>query len=138
MTVKKKRTRRNKTKYPALNPELNLKSRYEEIVDIASYADKLSEKDKEWLNAFTEEYVNANFNHNGPKIHKKKAQKKEIYTRNNARNRDVWTKAKASGTGVYLEDIKKEKDLERESRSHEELNNLNEPNDDRDDGSEVT
>lgn len=73
------------------------------------YVDKLSDKDKQWLNTFTEEYTNANFNHGKKVLHKTKAQKKDCYDRNNARNRDILTRAKAAGEAVYLEDIK-EKD----------------------------
>lgn len=61
------------------------------------YLDKLSEKEKEWLNAFTEEYVHANMNHKGKKLHKTQKLKRDCYNRNNARNRCIWTRAKASG-----------------------------------------
>lgn len=52
--------KRARAKYPALRPELNLKSRYE-LIDY-DYLDELSEEDKRWLNKFTEEYVNASLN----------------------------------------------------------------------------
>lgn len=87
--------RRNQTKYPALKPELNLKTRKEEISDLHSYMHKLNEKEKAWLNKFAEEYINASF---GPKpLHKTKALRKACYDSNNARNRDILTIAKATG-----------------------------------------
>ncbi len=93
MAVKNRRTRK---KYAALDPALNLKSR----TDLLSidYFDKLDDNAKEWLNNFTEEDVHANFNHSGKKIYKKKKDKKASYDRNNARNRDVLTRVKVSGS----------------------------------------
>lgn len=88
--MKKKRNRRNNTKYPGLKPELNLKTRYD-LID-QDYISQLPDKKikhcsnpkgvcsicndpktaminpKEFLNNFNEEYVNTNFNHNGEKI----------------------------------------------------------------------
>jgi hypothetical protein len=98
--------RRSKTKFRALIPALNLKTRYEEIADLASYAKTLSIEDREWLNRFSEEYINASFNKDPRKrLHKRKSQLREIYNRNNARNRDIFTKEKAQGTMNYMEDI---------------------------------
>lgn len=72
--MKKKRTRRSQSKYPALDPKLNLKTR-QELLDI-DYLDQLSDKDKQWLNDFTNEYVHADFktniNEGRKRIHKKK------------------------------------------------------------------
>jgi hypothetical protein len=96
--------RRNNVKYAALKPEYNLKTRKEEIEDIASYANKLSPKDKEWLNKFVEEEINADFRHNR-KLNKTKASRRIIYTRNNARNRDVFSRAKAQGKLISLDSI---------------------------------
>lgn len=104
--MKKKRNRRSKQKYPALNPEFNLRSR-SDLIDY-DYVDKLNDKDKEWLNSFTEEYTNANFNHKGKPIQKKKEYKKDSYDRNNARNRDILTREKAQGAILYIEDIKEQ------------------------------
>lgn len=74
-------------------------------MDIASYAHTLSPKDQKWLSSFTEEYVNANFNHGGKKIHKTKKLKKAVYDRNNARNRDIYTKSKAQGALVPIDAV---------------------------------
>lgn len=99
----KKKNRRNSDKYPALKPELNLKTR-SDLIDY-DYIDKLSDKEKEWLNSFTEEYTCANFNHKGKKLHKTKALKKDCYNRNNQRNRCILTKSKASGKLESIEEI---------------------------------
>lgn len=99
-----KNNRRTRKKYPAVDPRMNLKTRYEEIVDIASYFDTLPESAKEWMNSFVEESVNANFNHKGPKIYTKVEDKRAIYGRNNARNRDILTKVKACGKYIELDD----------------------------------
>jgi len=48
---------------------MNLKSRYEEIEDVASYANTLSEDDKDWLNRFSQEYICGNFTHGGEQLH---------------------------------------------------------------------
>lgn len=108
---KKSRSRRAKAKYPAINPTLNLKTRYEEIADIASYFDSLPESAKKYMNSFVEEYVNAKFDHKGKKIYTKVKDKRAIYNRNNARNRDVLTKAKASGQYIETDDLKVRKRL---------------------------
>lgn len=102
-----KKTKRSRTKYPNLYPELNLKTRFEEISDINSYIGKLNDEEKAWLNKFVGESINASFSkNNSENLHKRKAQRLEAYTRNNARNRDILTKAKAMGDAVYIEDLK--------------------------------
>jgi hypothetical protein len=100
---RKKQTRRSKNPYRALDPNLNLRSRWEEISDLASYAHKLNPKEKEWLNKFSSEYICAEF---GEKpIHKTKKQRKQIYDKNNARNRCVLTKSHAYGNTLSLSDV---------------------------------
>lgn len=90
--------------FPALNPEFNLKTRYEEIEDVASYANTLSYEDKAWLNSFMEEEVCANFNHKGIKLNDSNdsATRSRIYGRNNQRNRCIYTRTKAQN---LMEDI---------------------------------
>lgn len=102
---KKPRNRREAAKYPALDKSLNLKNRAE-FIDY-DYVHKLSEEDKEYLNKFTEEYVNASFKKGKRHIQKGKEFKKESYDRNNARNRCQWSDAKKTGHADYLEDTKK-------------------------------
>lgn len=99
----KKLTRRSKEKYPALVPHLNLKTRFENID--YDYVDKLTDAEKDWLNRFTEEYVNASFKHKN-RVHKKKKDELDSYKRNNDRNKDVLTRAKASGKIYGLEVIR--------------------------------
>lgn len=79
--LKKKKSRRSQAKYPALDPHLNLKTRFEQL-DF-DYVDKLPEEwidpvtgkkcnPKEYLNNFTNEYLHADFFTNEKRIHKKK------------------------------------------------------------------
>ena len=106
--AKKRQTKRGKEKYPALKPHLNLKTRYD-LLDF-DYVDQLSDKDKEWLNKFAEEYVNANIDTKNPKknLHRTKALKKDCYDRNNSRNRCILTRAKAQGKDVDLYSLENE------------------------------
>jgi hypothetical protein len=101
----KKLSKRSKTKYPALDPSVNLKTRQEEINDVLSYFNKLSPKEKEWMNAFMEEENAVNFNHRGPKLNKSKEDKKRIYNKNNARNRCIYTREKAQDKLGYFERV---------------------------------
>jgi hypothetical protein len=96
----KKPSRRSNTKYPNLKPEFNLKIRQEEIQDIASYANSLPPEAKAWLDRFVEEEINASFV-NGGTFNKTKEEQRKIYTRNNTRNRDIYSLSKASGKLVY-------------------------------------
>lgn len=91
---------RNRSKYPALDPSLNLKSRTEEIQDI-DYIDKLNEKEKIWLNGFLEEWIGANLQHKGKKFHKTRKDRKLVYDKNNARNRDAFVTTKIMGKLEY-------------------------------------
>lgn len=101
--MKRKRSnRRTKNKFPALNPLLNLKTRIEEITDI-DYVHKLNTEEKQWLNNFMEEWVNANLDHSGKKFHKSKKSRKIVYDRNNARNRDVFSQSKAQNKLNYID-----------------------------------
>ncbi len=102
---KKAANKREGTKYPALDKGLNLKSR-SELIDY-DYIDKLSESEKRWLNQFTEEYTNAGIKKGRRNLHSTKVLKKDCYDRNNARNRCQWTREKATGREVYLENMKK-------------------------------
>lgn len=101
---KKEKTKRSEEKYPALKPELNLKTRYD-LIDY-DYIDQLSDKEKDWLNRFTEEYTHAKYDHEGPRIQKKKKDRLDSYNRNNSRNRDILTKSKASGKLTGLESLR--------------------------------
>jgi len=77
-----------------------------------SYAHKLSPAEKDWLNRFSQEYVCANPNHKGEKIHTSKEDWKAIYLKNNGRNRCIFTKEKAQGCLNYLNDYLSETDFD--------------------------
>lgn len=49
------------------------------------------------MSSFMEEYLGARFNHKRKKIHKEQKYKKSSYDMNNARNRDIYSVAKATG-----------------------------------------
>jgi hypothetical protein len=106
--MEKKKTKRSRIKYSALDPTVNLKTRYELIADY-DYLDKLSEQEKAWLNKFTKEYVNADLDSKkaSRNLHRTKELKKDCYDRNNARNRCIWTKCKASGNFVSIDEVPK-------------------------------
>lgn len=104
--MKKKQTKRSKFKYPGLDPSVNLKTRQDLIADY-DYLKKLTPKEKEWLNKFTKEYVNAEIDTKKPRrnLHKTKKLKKDCYDRNNARNRCIYTRSKASWNLKFIEDV---------------------------------
>ena len=106
-TSRRSKTKRERSRYPALNPGLNLKTRTD-LIDY-DYIDKLSEKDKKWLNKFTEEYVNASIDTSNLKknLHNTQELKKDCFDRNNARNRCILTLQRAQSKIEYLEDNKK-------------------------------
>jgi hypothetical protein len=100
---KKKKSLRSQTKYPNLDPKLNLRTRQELIY--VDYLNKLNDSEKAWLNKFNGEFVNASFDPKPKKnLHKKKAGRKDCYDRNNSRNRCVLTQQKAQGHNDYLEE----------------------------------
>ena len=101
-------SKRNKERYRALKPEMNLKSRYEEIEDVASYINdpSITEEEREWMNTFMQEYTCANLNHGKDVLHNTKELKKSCYDRNNARNRCQLTRKKASGEIMSIEELR--------------------------------
>lgn len=105
---KKKINRREQAKYPALEKKFNLLSR-QDMLDF-DYIEKLNDTEKEWLNKFVEEEVNASFRHKKP-LNKTSEQRKRCYTNNNARNRDVLTRNKAIGNVDNLENVKETSQL---------------------------
>ena len=102
----KKKTRRSDKKYPALAKGFNLKLR-QDLIDY-DYIDKLNDKEKKFLNQFTEEYTNASFKKGKRPLNKKIQTEKDCYDRNNARNRCILTRAKAAGAVINeLDDMAK-------------------------------
>jgi hypothetical protein len=61
------------------------------------YIDQLSDKDKEWLSQFNEEYMAGSSRHKGKKLNKTKKERRESYARNNARNRDLYALGRTRG-----------------------------------------
>lgn len=112
-TVKKKK--RDSEKYPALNPRLNSKTK-QSYIDY-DYVDKLSEKDKDWLNRFSGEYYSGNFKKEvgsvrgdgkylSDAIHSTDAAtRKDCYDRNNWNNADFMSVAKAKGEAMLTEKL---------------------------------
>jgi hypothetical protein len=85
------------------------------------YVSKLSPKEKAWLNKFTEEYTNASIKKDKKPLHKTKEHTKDCYDRNNARNRCILTRAKASGSTVDYEELKQVIKKEEEIKSVDSL-----------------
>lgn len=123
----KPRTRRKKVKYPNLNPAYNLKSRSEEIHDVASYADQLNKKEKEFLNKFMGEWVGADLDYKDLKknLHNTQELKKLCTDRNNSRNRDIYFRARMRGELISLTDLEIDRIRQEESLPSEELDDLN-------------
>ena|ERR1035437_7836470 len=107
-STRKAKSKRSRTKYPALNPGLNLKTRTD-LIDY-DYLDKLSPSEKKWLNKFTEEYTNDSFDRDDYRknlVVKKEADRKDCDDRNNARNRCILTMQRAQNKIEYIEENKK-------------------------------
>lgn len=88
MAKNKTPTRRNSVKYPALEKSKNLKNR-QELMD-QDYINKLSPKDKDWLNRFNAEYINADFTHDGPRVHPIKYKPQVVKATGEIRQVDVY------------------------------------------------
>ncbi len=97
--AKKKKINRSERKYPNLDSKTNLRIRAD-LYD-QTYASDLSEENKEYLNKFNSEFINADFRHEKP-LHKSKKAKRERFTNNNKRNHCVLSKAKAQGLVTEL------------------------------------
>lgn len=88
-------TKRSKTKYPGLKKELysKIKQQYFDI----DYVNSLSEDEKQWLNDFMNEYYGANLNESKERMHNTDVLRKDVFDRNNARNRDIYNVARTGG-----------------------------------------
>lgn len=87
-----KRKRRSNVKHPALHKRYNPKVR-QEYIDY-DYLDKLNPEELDWLNKFSEEYINARFQGDETDIDKSPEGRKAAYDRNNARNRCLYSQLK--------------------------------------------
>lgn len=74
------------------------------INDYKNYKFKLSDDEKEWLNQFTEEYVNADLDRKDIKnnLHNTKRLKKDCDKRNNDRKKDLYTVGESHGKKMYF------------------------------------
>lgn len=96
-------SRRKQTKYPNLNPGLNLKKRTEVIeTDYVNGVRNekgemvirpLNEDEKAWLDKFYKEYINGE-KLDDDSLHDKDEHQTDLYLANNARNRDIYTSKK--------------------------------------------
>lgn len=103
-----KQKKRDMHPYPALRKELNLRTRQDEIE--IDYINKLSKEEKEWLNKFNEEYVNASLDRENLEnnIHNTKELKSKCDARNYERQKCAYTRGKAAKKIDYLEDFNNE------------------------------
>lgn len=69
------------------------------------YLDKLNSKELKWLKTFHQEFVNANFKHNNKIVNKRKKFIKDIYDKNNSRNRCLFNTLKWNNLLFYCKDV---------------------------------
>ncbi len=103
------RKKRDLDKYPALNPRLNAKTRFE-VLDM-DYIKKLPDAELKYLNQFMGEYVSGAFkkdedgDYSKENLHKTVEERRECYTRNNTRNRCGLTISNATGQTIRCDDM---------------------------------
>jgi hypothetical protein len=101
--------KRDLDKYPALNPRLNAKTRFE-VLDM-DYLKKLDDAELKFMNQFMAEYVSGSFkkdeegDYSDDNMHKTPEERRECYTRNNARTRCGLTVSNATGQTYRCDDI---------------------------------
>lgn len=94
--------KRQQAKYPGLKKELYSKVK-QQYFDI-DYINTLSEEEKQWLNDFLNEYYGANLNESKERMHNTPTLRKDVFDRNNARNRDIYNVAITGGRLDHLDD----------------------------------
>lgn len=105
----KVRKKRDLDKYPALNPRLNAKTRFE-VLDM-DYLKKLDDAELKFMNQFMAEYVSGAFkktedgDYSKDNFHKTIEERRECYSRNNTRNRCGLTISNATGKTFRCDDI---------------------------------
>lgn len=105
----KSKKKRELEKYPALNPRLNARTRFE-VLDM-DYLKKLSDSDLKFMNQFMGEYVSGAFkkqedgDYSDENMNKTPEERRECYTRNNTRNRCGLTRSNAIGMTYRSNDI---------------------------------
>ena len=101
--------KRELDKYPALNPRLNAKTRFE-VLDM-DYLKKLNDAELKFMNQFMGEYVSGSFKkedtgeYSQDNLHKSPEERRECYGRNNARTRCGLTISNATGQTFRCDDI---------------------------------
>jgi hypothetical protein len=106
---KKQRKKRELDKYPALNPRLNAKTRFE-VLDM-DYLNKLNDAELHYLNQFMAEYVSGAFKkdssgeYSSENLNRTVEERRDCYTRNNVRNRCGLTISNATGNTLRTDDI---------------------------------
>lgn len=90
--LKKQKNRRDKIKHPALDKRFMPRVR-QELIDF-DYIDQLNEEEKNYLNKFVDEYINASFKKDGTDIQSYEKYGKDSNDRNNARNRCLYSALK--------------------------------------------
>ena len=110
----KAKKRRNDKPYVYLDKSENLRLR-QDYMDV-DYIDgvknekgetvirALTHEEKEWLNNFYKEDLNASISKKNPIFYKENEQRLESFGRNNQRNRCLYNRQKASGALIELED----------------------------------
>lgn len=100
----KKKTKKRRPEYAALNPRYISKIK-QEYLDI-DYTQQLNDKEKKWLNDFMAEHLNAEVpaqrDAKKSRFHKSKKKVKQVTDANNARNRDSFSQTRAQGRLMYL------------------------------------
>lgn len=91
---KNKRPRRADFEFPYLEPSVSMVKRQDDVTDVASYAHKLSQEEKAWMNQFMKEYNDA---HTKDAVFHITAEERKIcHDKNNARNRCWYTEEAAA------------------------------------------
>lgn len=108
MKEKKKLKKRDLDKYPALNPKLNARTRFE-LLDM-DYLRDLDDAELKYLNQFMAEWVSGAFKKDGDdysdqNFYKTKEERQERWRNNNGRNRCQLTIANATGMSLRSDDI---------------------------------
>lgn len=101
--------KRELDKYPALNPRLNAKTRFE-VLDM-DYLKDLDDASLKYMNQFMSEYVSGGFKkdedggYSDENLNKTPEERRECYGRNNARTRCGLTVSNATGQTYRCDDI---------------------------------
>jgi len=109
-------SRRDKTKYPALDRNLNTKDRRyfietEYINGVYGMDGKLAiralnDEEKSFLNKYYQEVLTASFVKDGTDFYTEESQQRVLYTENNSRRRCLFNTAQRTGNLKYLRDSK--------------------------------